>query len=81
VGIPHPDEVTFNSTVPRRKELSVYFSRRSRNTLAECVRLVESGEVDLSAFPFKEYGLAEVKAAFEAAEERPAGVLRVIVRP
>lgn len=81
VGIPHPDEVTFNSTVPRRKELSVFFSRRSRNTLAECVRLVESGEVDLSIFPFRDYSLDDVKAAFEAAVERPEGVLRVIVRP
>lgn len=80
VGIPHPDEVTFNSTIPRRKELTVTFSRRSRNTLGECVRLVETGEVDLDLFPFQEFKLDDVAEAFKAAQERPEGVLRVIVR-
>jgi len=80
VGIPHPDDVTFDSTVPRRKELTVYFSRRSRNTLEDCVHLVETGKVDLTAFPVKQFTLDETPEAFKAAERREPGMLRAVVR-
>jgi L-iditol 2-dehydrogenase len=80
VGIPHPDDVTFNSTVPRRKELTVYFSRRSRNTLEHCVELVEQGRVDLTVFPVKEFSLEDTAAAFEAAQRREPGMLRAVVK-
>jgi len=80
VGIPHPDEVTFDSTVPRRKELTVFFSRRSRETLHDCVRLVQSGAVDLTVFPYREFTLAQTADAFEAAAARATGMLRAVVR-
>lgn len=80
VGIPHPDEVVIDSTVPRRKELTVFFSRRSRDTLEECVELVESGKIDLTAFPVKEFTIDQTPEAFAAAEAREPGMLRAVVR-
>lgn len=81
VGIPHPDEVRFNSTTPRRRELTVIFSRRSRNTLAEAIELIASGRVDLSALPMREFALEQTAAAMEATAARPGDMLRAIVVP
>jgi L-iditol 2-dehydrogenase len=81
VGIPHPDEVTFDSTVPRRRELTVIFSRRSRDTLAEAVELVASGRVDLSRFATRQFALEQTAEAMEATAARPGDMLRAIVVP
>lgn len=81
VGIPHPDEVCFDSAVPRRRELTLVFSRRSRNTLEEAVGLLASRELDLSGFPLRHYSLAEAAAALEATAERPGDMLRAVVTP
>jgi len=80
VGIPHPDEVTFDSTIPRRKELSVFFSRRSRETLEYCVDLVEAGLADLTGFPVLEFPWDKTVEAFKAAEDRVEGQIRIVVR-
>ena len=81
VGIPHPDEVRFDSTTPRRRELTVIFSRRSRNTLAEAIELIASGRVDLSALPMRKFALEQTAAALEATAARPGDMLRAIVVP
>ncbi len=81
VGIPHPDRVTFDSTIPRRKELTVIFSRRSRNTLEEAIALLAWGQVDLTALPTREYSLEQAQEALEATAARPGDMLRAIVRP
>jgi len=81
VGIPHPDEVRFDSTVPRRRELTVTFSRRSRDTLDEAIDLIASGAVDLAALPVRQYALDQTAEAMEATAARPGDMLRAIVEP
>lgn len=81
VGIPHPDEVCFDSTTPRRRELTVIFSRRSRDTLAEAIELIASRRVELSALPIREYALEQTAEAMEATAARPGDMLRAIVMP
>ncbi len=81
IGVPHPTEVRFDATVPRRKELTVIFSRRSRHTLQEAIELVTSGRVDLSCIPYLSFPLAEAKAAFELAVARPGDARRSVVLP
>jgi len=81
VGIPHPDKVTFDSTVPRRKELTVIFARRSRHALAESVELVASGRVDLSRLPTRRFTLEQTAEAMEATAARPGDMLRAVVAP
>ena len=81
VGIPHPDVVTFDSTIPRRRELTVIFSRRSRNALEESLHLLATGRVDLGSLPTREYPLEETQAALDATAARPGDMLRAIVVP
>ncbi len=81
VGIPHPDRVSFDSTIPRRRELTVIFSRRSRDTLSEAVELIASGRVDVKSLPTRHFTLEQVAAAMEATAARPADMLRAVVTP
>lgn len=81
VGIPHPDRVTFDSTIPRRRELTIIFSRRSRDTLEEAVELIATGKVDLSPLPTREFSLDQTAEAMEATGARPGDMLRAIVVP
>jgi threonine dehydrogenase-like Zn-dependent dehydrogenase len=79
VGIPHPETVAFEANVPRRHELTLTFTRRSRDTLAEAVELAASGEVDLRSMPVRRFSLAETDAAIAATGERPRDMLRAVV--
>jgi L-iditol 2-dehydrogenase len=81
VGIPHPDVVSFDSTIARRKELTVIFARRSRNCLEESLELLATGQVDLAAMPTKDYTLEETKQALDDTAARGGAVLRAIVWP
>ncbi|MGC9317053.1 MAG: zinc-dependent alcohol dehydrogenase [Armatimonadota bacterium] len=81
VGIPHPDQVTFDSTIPRRRQLTVVFSRRSRDTLEESVELIASGAIELGALPVREYTLEQTAEAMEATAARPGDMLRAVVIP
>lgn len=81
VGIPRPETVCFEAHLPRRKELTIIFSRRSRDTLAEALELVASGEVPLDWLPVRRFGLDQVAAAMDATAARPGDMLRAIVEP
>jgi L-iditol 2-dehydrogenase len=79
VGIPHPDGVSFEMRLPRRKELTVVFSRRSRDVLAESVDLAARGVVNLSAYPVRKFPLERTQEAMETALRKPPGMLRAVV--
>ena len=79
VGIPHPDGINFEMRLPRRKELTVIFSRRSCNELHESVDLVARGVVDLSAYPVRKFPLERTQEAMELALLKPPGMLRAVV--
>jgi len=81
VGIPHPERISFEASIPRRKELTLVFTRRSRDTLAESVDLVACGRVDLKSFPVRTYPLDQAAEAIEATAARPGDMLRAVVRP
>lgn len=81
IGIPEPDEVAFESAIARRKELTLIFTRRSRDTLGEAVRLAASGKVQLAELPVLTFPLAEAPEAMEAAMDPPGDVLRVVILP
>jgi L-iditol 2-dehydrogenase len=81
VGIPHPERISFEAQIARRKELTVIFTRRSRDTLGECVELVASGRIDLKAFPIRTYPLEAAAEAIEATAARPGDMVRAVVLP
>ena len=81
VGIPHPERIEFEANVPRRRELTLTFTRRSRDTLGEAVELVATGAVDLKALPIKRFSLEQTSEAIAATGERPGDMLRAVVDP
>lgn len=81
VGIPHPERISFQANVARRKELTLIFSRRSRGALPEALELATEGRVDLSSVPVREFTLERAAEAIEATARRPADMLRAAVIP
>ncbi|MFO7947374.1 MAG: alcohol dehydrogenase catalytic domain-containing protein [Armatimonadota bacterium] len=81
IGIPEPDEQVFSARVPRRKELTVQFCRRSRNTLEDCLQMVADGTVHASEYPVQTFSLDEASEAFAAAAAREGDMIRAVVEP
>lgn len=81
VGIPHPETVTFEAYLPRRKELTLIFSRRSRDTLAEAIALVAEERIDLLSMPVQRFPLEQADRAIDATMARRHETLRAIVEP
>jgi L-iditol 2-dehydrogenase len=81
VGIPTPDRQQYSAKVPRRKELTVVFCRRSRETLDECLRMLAAGELTAAAFPVRKYSLDEAPQALADASRRDTEVVRAAVCP
>ncbi len=80
IGVPHPDVIEFDTRHPRRKELHFVFSRRyRRETLRETLDLLARTGMDLSVYPVKTFPLAEAAEAMRFANEKPEGILRVVV--
>lgn len=81
LGIPTQDAQTFSARVPRRKELTVRFCRRSRDTLDQCVELVAAGKLHAEDYPIREYSLDEASEAMQASSARADNVIRAIIKP
>ncbi len=81
VGIPRPETVCFEAFVPRRKELTLIFSRRSRDTLADALEMVSSGDIPVREMPMRQFSLDRIPEAMEATAARPGDMLRAIVEP
>lgn len=81
LGIPSLDEQQYSARVPRRKETTVMFCRRSRETLHECLAMIADGRLQIDAFPVKEYTLDQSSEALEDSIKREGDVVRAIVCP
>lgn len=81
VGIPTPDLQQYSAKVPRRKELTVVFCRRSRNTLHDCLAMLADGRLNAKAFPVREYSLDDAPVALEDAMRRDSDMVRAIIVP
>ena len=81
VGIPHPEDTTFLANIPRRRELTVVFSRRSRDAVGPAVDLIASGKVDLASLPIRRFTLERAAEAIRSTSEQPGDMLRAIVVP
>jgi len=63
VGIPRDDRVTFDISTARRREITVAFSRRSRDTLSSCLSMMATGELNLTDMPRWRFPLERAQAA------------------
>lgn len=81
LGIPTQDLQQFSARVPRRKETTVMFCRRSRNTLEDCLQMLSDGRLKAEAFPVRTYSLDEAPQALEDSVRREGPMVRAIVEP
>lgn len=81
LGIPSLDMQQYSARVPRRKELTVMFCRRSRHTLHDCLAMLSDGRLNAGAFPTRTYSLDETPQALEDSITREGDVVRAIVCP
>ncbi len=80
IGIPPENKGEFAPSTPRRKEVTVTFSRRSRETLRESLDLVAQGKIRASEWPRRAFPLSEAPQAMETSCAMPDDLLRVVVR-
>ncbi|MCE5237078.1 alcohol dehydrogenase catalytic domain-containing protein [bacterium] len=81
LGIPSLDLQQYSAKIPRRKEVTVVFCRRSRNTLHECLAMLSDGRLKSEAFPTRNYTLDQSSEALEDSIRREGAVVRAIVCP
>jgi L-iditol 2-dehydrogenase len=79
VGIPGDDRLSLDHSTARRKELSLLFSRRMKNTYPRAIRLVREKQVDLESLVTHRFPLHELPAAFELNARYRDDVVKVII--
>ena len=81
LGIPVEDAMTLGATVGRRHEVTIRWVRRQNHNQTQAIRLVEQGLVDLAALATHRFPLEQAQQAFELAERKSDGALRVVIEP
>lgn len=79
VGIPTALRTSFVAGTARRKGLTLVLARRMGEVYPRAVQLVTSAAVDVRSMVSHRFPLADVRAAFSAAEQRVG--LKVLVEP
>jgi L-iditol 2-dehydrogenase len=78
-GIPSNNRTSFRASTARRKGLTLKMVRRMKHTYPRAIKLVESGQVDVSSVVSHRFPLDQALEAFELAKQR-AG-LKIVINP
>ncbi len=81
IGISAENRISFEEGRARRKGLTIYMCRRSRNTLKRGIELISSGRIDLTPLVTHHFNLDQVTEAFEIAAHYRDGVIKAVVHP
>lgn len=81
VGIPDGDAFSLTASMVRRKGLTIYFSRRMKNTYPRAIAYVNSGLIDVTRIVTHVQPLDEVSSAFERLAAYSDGVLKTVIEP
>ncbi|MBN1460417.1 MAG: zinc-binding dehydrogenase [Armatimonadetes bacterium] len=81
IGIPSEDAYHLRASELRRRELTVRFVRRQRENYNEALRLVEDGRVVLPPLLTHRFPFELAQQAFDLAERKKDGAIRVAVLP
>jgi L-iditol 2-dehydrogenase len=79
IGTNPDDRVAFCSSTARRKGLTIRMVRRSLNTLPDCLRMVQDGEVKPDALVTHIFSAGEIDHAFRVVENHEDGVLKAVL--
>jgi L-iditol 2-dehydrogenase len=81
IGIPSEDEYRMRASELRRRELTLRFVRRQNENYPEAIGLVRDGRVRLSPILTHTFPMERAQEAFELAERKGEGAIRVAVVP
>ncbi len=81
IGIPSEDEYCVRASGLRRRELTLRFVRRQNENYAEAIGLVRDGRVRLSPILTHTFPMERAQEAFELAERKGEGAIRVAIVP
>lgn len=81
IGIPSEDEYCLRASELRRRELTLRFVRRQNENYREAIELVRDGRVNLSSVLTHRFPMEKAQEAFELAERKGEGAIRVAVVP
>jgi L-iditol 2-dehydrogenase len=79
IGIPSEDEYRFAASSLRRRELTLRFVRRQNENYPEAIELVRQGQVRLGPVLTHRFPVERAQEAFELAERKGQGAVRVAV--
>jgi L-iditol 2-dehydrogenase len=79
IGIPSDDEYRLRASDLRRRELSLRFVRRQNENYPEAIDLVAQGRIDLGPLLTHRFSAEKAQEAFELAERKGEGAIRVAV--
>ena len=80
VGIPPSDRIEFSAAIARRRGLTVYVVRRSRNTLHRALEMLAHGRLDADRLVTHRFPFAQGARAFEVAHTYADNPVKVIIR-
>ncbi|MCB1969629.1 MAG: alcohol dehydrogenase catalytic domain-containing protein [Geminicoccaceae bacterium] len=79
VGIPDGNTYRIEASAPRRKQLTMMFSRRMGDVIPRAIRLIADGRVDMKALVSHHIDLDDVPEAFRKLAACEDGAIKIIV--
>jgi L-iditol 2-dehydrogenase len=79
IGIPEFDKWSMSVEKTRRKELTVQFVRRQVNCVEYSLKLMQTGEIDISNMITHRFPFEKTKNAFELVAEYGDGVMKALI--
>jgi L-iditol 2-dehydrogenase len=80
VGIPMTDRIEFSAGTSRRRGLTVYLVRRSRNTLHRTLAMLQRGTLNAERLVSHVFPFSKAEQAFKIAHEYDDEVIKAIIR-
>lgn len=80
VGIPPSDKIVFSASIARRRGLTVYVIRRSRNTLHRALSMLERGLLQAERLVTHHFPFTQVERAYKMANNYEDNVVKAIIR-
>lgn len=80
IGIPSEDQYRLSASDLRRRELTLKFTRRQNENYPEAIALVREGRIKLRPLLTHRFPMKQAKEAFELAERKSEGAIRVAVK-
>ena len=80
IGIPPGDGITFSASISRRRGLTVYVVRRSRNTLHRALSMLQRGVLEAERLVSHRFPFTQAETAFRMAHNYEDNVVKAIIR-